>query len=129
VLSYVLDLTGLFAFGAYGALRALRARMNIFGVFVCAALVAMGGGAVRETILRGTPAYLVDYRYALLVALATFSSVMLLRRFRRAERGLGVLDAIGLGAFALFGAERAAHAGFGLRQTVGHNQQSWDSWR
>lgn len=55
LLSYVLDLIGVFAFGSYGAFRALQARMNVFGVFVCAGMVAMGGGTVRELILHGTP--------------------------------------------------------------------------
>ncbi|WP_249998561.1 trimeric intracellular cation channel family protein [Actinoplanes sp. M2I2] len=112
----MLDLVGVFAFATYGASRALQARMNIFGVFVfvCAGLVAMGGGTVREIILRGTPIYLVDYWYVLVVVLAVITAILSLRLSVLMERGLLVLDAIGLGAFALFGAMRAAEHGFGL---------------
>ncbi|MFG1605375.1 trimeric intracellular cation channel family protein [Actinoplanes sp. NPDC049265] len=114
MLSYILDLVGVFAFGSYGAYRALQARMNLFGVVVCAGVVAMGGGTVRELILHGTPVYLVDYSYVGVVLLAATLAVVFFRRFDRLESGLVVLDAVGLGAFALFGAMRAADAGFGL---------------
>ncbi|GAB7036646.1 MULTISPECIES: trimeric intracellular cation channel family protein [Catenuloplanes] len=114
MLSYVLDLTGVFAFGSYGAYQALRVRMNYFGVFVCAGLVAMGGGTVREVILHGTPAYIADYRYVAVVTVAAATVVVVFPHFHRVEPGLAVLDAVGTGAFALFGAIRAAESGLGL---------------
>lgn len=113
-LNYALDQVGVLAFACYGAFHALQARMNVVGVFVCAGLVAVGGGTVREVILHGTPAYLLDYSYVLVVVLAAGASVVMYRVFHRVNRYLVVLDAIGLGAFALFGAMRAAEAGFGL---------------
>lgn len=114
MLSYGLDLLGVAAFASYGAYRAMQVRMNLFGVFVCAGVVSMGGGTVREVILHGTPRYLLDYWYVAVVGLAVAGTVAAFRHFDRINAVLEVLDAVGLGAFALFGAMRAADAGLGL---------------
>jgi uncharacterized membrane protein YeiH len=114
MLSYSLDLLGVAAFASYGAYRAMQVRMNLFGVFVCAGVVSMGGGTVREVILHGTPRYLLDYWYVAVVGLAVAATVAAFRHFDRINVVLEILDAVGLGAFALFGAIRAAEAGLGL---------------
>jgi uncharacterized membrane protein YeiH len=109
-----MDLVGVFTFSAYGAYRALQARMDTLGAFVCGGLVALGGGTIREMVLHGTPRYLRDYRYALMVVLATGFAILLYRRFDVVDRYLLLLDGVGLATFALFGASRAAEEGFGV---------------
>ena len=74
----------------------------------------MGGGTVREVVLHGTPAYLLDYTYVLVVGLATAFATVLFRRFNVVDRYLAVLDSLGLATFALLGASRAAEEGRGL---------------
>lgn len=69
------DTIGLVAFSITGALLALDANLNIFGVLILSFLTAMGGGLTRDILINKVPAVLVTDFYgsiALLVALLLF---------------------------------------------------------
>ncbi len=69
------DTIGLVAFSITGALLALEANFNIFGVVILSFLTAVGGGLIRDTLINQVPAVLVTDFYgsiALLVALLLF---------------------------------------------------------
>ncbi|MCW2719548.1 MAG: hypothetical protein JWR81_3370, partial [Pseudonocardia sp.] len=53
----MLDLLGVAVFAASGALAAVHARLDVFGVTVLAGVTALGGGVVRVVLLRITPAH------------------------------------------------------------------------
>lgn len=66
------DTIGLVAFSITGALLALEAQFNIFGVVILSFLTAVGGGLLRDILINEVPAVLVSDFYgsiALLVAL------------------------------------------------------------
>jgi len=54
---YILDLIGVFAFAVFGSYKALEKRFNTYGIIACAALTALGGGTIRELILRKRSAH------------------------------------------------------------------------
>lgn len=69
------DTIGLVAFSITGALLALDANLNIFGVIILSFLTAVGGGLTRDILINKVPAVLVTDFYgsiALLVALLLF---------------------------------------------------------
>ncbi len=69
------DTIGLVAFSITGALLALEAEFNIFGVIILSFLTAVGGGLTRDILINKVPAVLVSDFYgsiALLVALLLF---------------------------------------------------------
>ncbi|PHR57552.1 MAG: hypothetical protein COA44_05820 [Arcobacter sp.] len=69
------DTIGLVAFSITGALLALEANFNIFGVVILSFLTAVGGGLTRDILINKIPAVLVTDFYgsiALLVALLLF---------------------------------------------------------
>jgi len=69
------DTIGLVAFSITGALLALEANFNIFGVMILSFLTAVGGGLTRDMLINKIPAVLVTDFYgsiALLVALLLF---------------------------------------------------------
>ena len=71
------DTIGLVAFSITGALLALDANLNIFGVIILSFLTAVGGGLTRDMLINKVPAVLVTDFYgsiALLVALLLFLS-------------------------------------------------------
>ncbi len=71
----VSDTIGLVAFSITGALLALEAEFNIFGVIILSFLTAVGGGLTRDILINKVPAVLVSDFYgsiALLVALLLF---------------------------------------------------------
>jgi len=71
----VSDTIGLVAFSITGALLALEAEFNIFGVVILSFLTAVGGGLSRDILINKVPSVLVSDFYgsiALLVALLLF---------------------------------------------------------
>lgn len=112
MLLLVLELVGVAAFAASGALAAVRARLDVFGVCVLGATTALGGGVLRDLLLGITPpTALTDVVYlatALLTALVVFRFNPGVARLRRSVL---VLDAAGMGLFATGGATTALAAG------------------
>ncbi len=68
----VSDTVGLVAFSITGALLAIHAGYNVFGVIILSFLTAVGGGVTRDIMINKVPAVLVSDFYgsiALIVAL------------------------------------------------------------
>ncbi len=66
------DTIGLVAFSITGALLALDAHFNVFGVIILSFLTAVGGGLTRDILINKVPAVLISDFYgsiALLIAL------------------------------------------------------------
>jgi len=104
--------TGLFALS--GALRAVRKGYDIAGLVTLALVAGTGGGLLRDGIFlqNGPPAALLDHRYLLAVGVAAaigwFAGAALEQRFHSIFL---VVDALGLGAYTVVGAQMALAAG------------------
>jgi len=112
---YALDLIGTAAFAASGAWVAVQRRMDLFGVLVLGLVTAVGGGTLRDLLVGDLPPFsLQDETYlyiSIIAALAVFASR---KRFLAVERQLLILDAVGLGTFAVIGTTKALdfHLGY-----------------
>lgn len=115
---YALDLIGVFAFACFGAYKALQKRMDLFGVVTCAALTALGGGAIREVLIGSRPIFLSDPNYIGVVLGGVLFTVAAYHHFHKLNRYMLVLDAVGLTTFAYIGAHRATAAGLGLGSMI-----------
>ena len=106
-LPFYLDLAGVVVFAVSGALAAGRAHLDLFGVLVLAAVTAIGGGTCRD-ILLNRPVFWITrpiYLYVIFAAaIFTFVGSQWVASF---SGPLLVADALGLGLFALSGAEVA----------------------
>ena len=103
-----------FTFGATGALSGLRRGYDVIGVLFVATVTAIGGGLIRDGILisRGPASILTDSRMLWVVLLAAVVSLFFGRHIDRLGRVIAVIDALGLGAFAVYGTQRSLDAGF-----------------
>jgi uncharacterized membrane protein YeiH len=111
---------GTIAFAVSGGLKAVRCRLDLFGLVVLAAVTAVGGGTIRDLLIGEIPPFcLQDETYLLLALVSALGVVGLHRRLAAGERALLVFDAIGLGVFTVIGAARAMEAGLGVVGTVG----------
>ena len=110
---YLLDLLGTFTFAAYGAYVGQRKQFDIFGIFTCAFLTALGGGTIREVILGNTLFYFSDYNYVYAIILGAVFSIFVYDKFEQINRYMLVVDAVGLTTFALIGAAKAGQADLG----------------
>jgi uncharacterized membrane protein YeiH len=106
------DLLATAAFALTGALAAVRRRYDIVGVFFLALISGLGGGLLRDGLFiqSGPPAAFLDARYLQIVAIAALCGVLLRERVQRFGRLIALLDALGLGAYAVFGTQKALGA-------------------
>ncbi|AVL99260.1 hypothetical protein C6V83_02045 [Gordonia iterans] len=100
------------AFGAAGALVAVRRQMDVVGILMLSAVTALGGGIVRDVISGTTPPYAFRDMHLLAIAVAAGFLVFLWNPPARLTAWpLDIADAIGLGLFAVTGTILAHDAG------------------
>jgi uncharacterized membrane protein YeiH len=106
------SLAAYFTFGLTGALAGLKRGYDIVGIFVLAVISAGGGGLIRDGLLisNGPPSLLTDARYLTAIAAAALLTLVLQRRVDRLAKAIVVIDAIGLGAFAVHGVQLCLNA-------------------
>jgi uncharacterized membrane protein YeiH len=109
-----------FTFGMTGALAGLRRGYDVIGVLFLATITAGGGGLIRDGILLSTgPAtMLTDSRYLVVVVVAVFLTRLFHRHVERLTRTIAVIDALGLGAFAVHGVQRSLDAGLSVPASI-----------
>lgn len=118
-LQLALDLVGVFVFALSGGLTAVQRRFDLFGVLVLATVAGLGGGMMRDVLIGQTPPVgLSDWRLLAAAALAGLVTFTLHSRVARISRLVRVLDAAGLGAFAVGGTLKALGVGVGLVAAV-----------
>jgi uncharacterized membrane protein YeiH len=111
-LHQLIDLAGVAVFAVSGALAALRARMDLLGVGVVAAVTAIGGGTTRDVLLDRHPVFWIDDPTYLGVILAAGAATVAWTRFARPPgNSLAVADALGLAFFVITGAHLTRMAG------------------
>lgn len=114
----VLNLAGTFVFGLSGGLAAVRARLDLFGVVVLAAVVGLAGGITRDLLIAAPPATVRDWRYLAAAGAAGLVCFCAGTRLERVRLSVMVFDAIGLSLFAVTGATKALQYGLGPVQAI-----------
>jgi len=113
------DLGAIFAFALTGALAAIKRGYDIVGVVSLAIVSGIGGGLIRDGLFLqqvGATPLLSNPNYLYVIGAAVAGSVVLGERVRRFHRLIAVVDAVGLGAYACFGVQKALQ--FGLAPTA-----------
>lgn len=103
------DFAGTVLFALEGALAAIRGQLDFFGVMVLSFATALAGGVIRDLLIGDVPpASLRDWRYPAAAFLAG-ASVFFFHHFVLEIPNviMMVLDAAGLGLFAVAGTEKA----------------------
>lgn len=104
----LLDLTGTFAFAISGAVAAKERNLDLFGIVVIAYSVACGGGIVRDLCIGAIPpAGLANWRYLVVALAAVLVSLGAYSQVERLNQPVLLFDSLGLGLFAVSGAQKA----------------------
>ena len=110
----VLDIVGIAVFAVSGALVAVDKKLDIFGVIFLAVGTALGGGFIRDALIGATPAAaLTDWRYLATPAIAGLVVFYVHPSVARWSRLFLLVDAAGLGLFAVAGTRKAIDFGVG----------------
>ncbi|BDZ62226.1 hypothetical protein Lsed01_01102 [Demequina sediminis] len=114
-LRIVLEYVGTVAFAISGAVAASRRRMDLVGAVVLAGLVAVGGGTLRDLLLR-QDVFWIENPTLVLVAIATALVIAPLARRRDLDalarhRIVEASDALGLAIFVVIGTGLALDLG------------------
>jgi uncharacterized membrane protein YeiH len=115
-LSQLAALAGTVAFAATAVLAMAPLRVDLFTALVMGLMTAIGGGTVRDLILREPVSWAHDLSYiwvSLLASTITFVAYRLISR-RSILSVLLYLDALGIALFAVQGTAKAWMLGFGL---------------
>jgi uncharacterized membrane protein YeiH len=108
----VLDGVGTLAFALSGGLLGVRKGFDLFGVLFLAFVVAVVGGMMRDVLIGATPpAAITDVRYFVIAVSGGLITFYWAPRVALWHRGILLLDAIGLGLFAVVGTQKAVAYG------------------
>ena len=112
-LPILFDLGATFAFALSGALAAIKRNYDIVGVMAIALATGLGGGLIRDGIFlqEGLTPLLTTPSYMYVVTAATVASLFFRRHVHTFYRLIAWFDALGLGAYAVFGVQKALNAG------------------
>lgn len=108
------DLGATFAFALTGGIAGIKRGYDVVGIFFLALASGLGGGLIRDGVfLPGTGAtpLLTDPRYVSFVLAGTVAAALFSSHVKRVRRVIALIDALGLGAYAVFGTQKALHAG------------------
>lgn len=116
----IVEILGTVAFAVSGAQVAIKKNMDILGIVVLANVTAVGGGAIRDILLGNVPPS--AFRNPVYVIWATITAVVmfLLALYQWSEEAkeifdfyINLIDAFGLGLFAVIGVRTAIQYGYG----------------
>jgi uncharacterized membrane protein YeiH len=106
-----LDRAGLAVFAASGALAAVRARQTIVTACFFACVTGTGGGTTRDLLI-DAPVFWMHDAVPLAICLAVAAAVWLTPQRWWPDHALAWCDAVGLAAYAVYGAGKAL--GYGI---------------
>ena len=109
-----------FTFSVTGALAGLRRGYDIIGVMFLAFITAGGGGLIRDGILisTGPPSILTSTHLFGVILVGALLARVFLRDIDLLNRAIAIIDAIGLGAFAVHGVQRSLEGGLSVPGSI-----------
>jgi uncharacterized membrane protein YeiH len=105
-----LDIAGIAVFAASGALAAARQRLDFVGACFFALITATGGGTLRDLLI-GAPVFWMHDATPVVLCVIVAGCAWLVPLRWWPERALDWLDALGLAAYAVYGAGKALKFG------------------
>jgi uncharacterized membrane protein YeiH len=119
-LPIIFDLGATFIFGITGALAALQRGYDFIGLFALAFASGVGGGLLRDGLFiqQGPPAVTMDSRYIVAITVASLFGLLFRHGVTRLTKVIALVDALGLGAYAVVGVEKSISAGLSIPAAV-----------
>lgn len=104
---FSLEIFGTIIFAISGAISAVRREFDITGVVLIACVVGNGGGTIRDLLIGAPVFWLTHWIYIVISMAFGLLTFIFMRYIQLAQRVILYSDALGLGVFAIVGAEKA----------------------
>jgi uncharacterized membrane protein YeiH len=119
-LHVIFDLGAVFVFGITGALAAVYRGYDFIGLFAMAFVTGVGGGLIRDSVFiqHGPPAVATDWRYFVAILMSGIVGLLFHKRKKHMGKIIAVFDAIGLGAYAVVGVQKALAASLSIPASI-----------
>ena len=115
----ILDWSGVIVFAISGALVASRKQMDVVGFVLLGTMTGIGGGTLRDVLLGANPIFWINAPAYLVVCVVVSGIVFFTAHIPQSRYKLLLWsDALGLGIFAVIGAEKALLMGAGATVTI-----------
>jgi uncharacterized membrane protein YeiH len=102
----VIEWIGTFAFAISGIRLASKKDFDLFGAYVVGLVTAIGGGTIRDLLLRVEPFWMNSTRYIICTGIAVVFVIIFRRHLIRLNITFFLFDAIGLALFTVVGIEK-----------------------
>ncbi|MGC2778243.1 MAG: trimeric intracellular cation channel family protein [Bradyrhizobium sp.] len=107
-----LEWIGTFVFALSGGLLGVQKRFDLFGVLFLSFVVAVVGGIMRDVLIGAVPpAAITEVRYFVIAIGGGLITFYWYPRVASRQRQVLLFDAVGLGLFAVLGAQKAIDYG------------------
>ncbi|MCD8265751.1 MAG: trimeric intracellular cation channel family protein [Prevotellaceae bacterium] len=107
----VIEFLGTFAFALSGIRLASAKRFDLFGAFAVGLATAVGGGTIRDLLLRVQPFWTTNAVYFLCCAFAVVWVMAFRRQLVRQQNTWFLFDTLGLALFNVIGIEKSLNLG------------------
>ncbi|MDY0018159.1 MAG: trimeric intracellular cation channel family protein [Candidatus Delongbacteria bacterium] len=109
---FYLGVIGTFAFAISGAMTAMRKRFDPFGVIIIGFVTAVGGGTVRDILIKDAEVFwLTEPAYVYSIVAGSIFAMTFSRKMQSFTKSLLLFDTIGLGLYTIVGLEIGLHNG------------------
>ena len=111
---YLFEHFGVVVSAISGVLAAGGKRIDLFGVIVLAMVTALGGGTLRDVVLRRSGVFWIDdANYVLTVVVTAVVMFAIARHWTMPPKSLAIADALALAFFTIVGAGKGLAFGAG----------------
>ena len=107
----VLDIFGVIAFSISGVLAAIRKKMDLFGILIIAFVTSVGGGTLRDVLIKADVIWLREMIYVYAIIVTTIFAIIFRKKLNYLRKSLFLFDTIGIGLYTVVGIEKGLTAG------------------
>ena len=115
-LPIAIDLGATVLFSITGAMEAIRRHYDSVGLFVLALACGLGGGLLRDGVFvqTGPPMAMRNWSYIIAVLVGCVIAALFFQHVERLSKPFLIIDALGMAAYGIVGASKAAEAGLAI---------------
>lgn len=110
----VIEILGTIAFAISGIRLAAAKRFDWFGAYVIGLVTAIGGGTLRDVLIKTEVFWMVTPLYLAVTGLSLLTVIVFRQALVKGMRTLFLFDAIGLALFVVIGIEKTLASGYDM---------------